>query len=450
MKGAWTLRSAIGDRASPIINRRARCTTGWRSTLNIIGQVAPAAERTLRAAELVAVGSELTTGETRDTNGGELARALAGSGVHVDRILALPDDLALVTTALRDALASVDLVVATGGLGPTPDDLTREALAAAVGEVPAVDPELETWLRDLFARRGIPLPEVNLKQAWRIPSATTIPNPNGTAPGWWVDRPDGRVAVLLPGPPREMRVMWSDWVLPRLRARRLGDGRVMRTLRTYGIGESHVAELLGDAMLRRVNPVVATYARADWLDVRVTAVDEPAADGIPARTADTILEQTVTGIRATLAGHVWAEGETSWADLVSAAADAAGVRLAIVEAGTTGTLGALLAEVPALERSASAGPAVVPDPAAWPVEEAAVEAARSVGVAVGVALVALTVPGEGTRLRAAVVAPDAGVSRVLDLRLFQHGAHGRFRAAVAAAAFAIEVLRTLEPAAAAS
>jgi hypothetical protein len=250
-----------------------------------------------------------------------------------------------------------------------------------------------------------------------------------------------------------MRAMWSDWVLPRLRGRRLGDGRVVRTLRTYGIGESHVAELLGDAMLRRANPVVATYARADWLDVRVTAVDEPAADGdepgadgVPARTADAILEETVTSIRATLAGHVWAEGETSWADLVSSAASAAGARIAIVEVGTTGTLGALLAEVPALERSASAGPGVAPDPAAWPVEEAAVEAARSVGVAVGVALVALTVPGEGTRLRAAVVVPDAGVSRVLDLRLFQHGAHGRFRAAVAAAAFTIEVLRTLEPA----
>lgn len=418
--------------------------------LKTTGHIAPEAGRTLRTAALLAIGSELTTGETRDTNGGELARALAGSGVDVRRILALPDDLAAVTAAFREAMTSVDLVVATGGIGPTPDDLTREALAAAVGEVPVVDPELEEWLRDLFARRGIPLLDVNLKQAWRIPSATAIPNPNGTAPGWWLDRPDGRVAVLLPGPPREMRAMWSDWVLPRLRERRLGDGRVVRTLRTYGIGESQVAELLGDAMLRRANPVVATYARTDWLDVRISAVDEPAVDGVPASTADAILEETATRIRATLGDHVWAEGETSWADLVSSAASAAGVRLAVVEAGTTGTLGALFAEVPALERSTSAGPDVAPDPAAWPVEEAAVEAARSAGVAVGVALVALTVHGEGTRLRVAVAAPEAGVSRVLELRLFQHSAHGRFRAAVAAAAFTIEVLRTLEPAVSAS
>jgi nicotinamide-nucleotide amidase len=400
--------------------------------------------RRIMTAQLLAVGSELTTGETQDTNGGELARALGSAGVTVRRILALPDDLAMVTAAFRDALSSVDLVVATGGLGPTPDDLTREALAGAVGEVPAVDSQLDAWLRDLFARRGTPFLDVNLKQAWRIPSATAIPNPNGTAPGWWVDRHDGRVAVLLPGPPREMRAMWSAWVLPRLRERGLGDGRIVRTLRTYGIGESQVASLLGDGMLRRSNPVVATYARADWLDVRVSAIDEPAAAGSPARTAEAIIGETVSRLRATLADHVWAEGDTSWADLVGDAARAAGVRLAVVETGTAGALGALLAEVPALERSTSAGPGVAPDPATWPVEQEAAQAARGAGVAVGIALVAQTVPGEGTRLRAGVVAPDAGVSRVLDLRLFQHGAHGRFRAAVATAAFAIEVLWTLE------
>ena len=389
---------------------------------------------------MLAVGSEITSGETRDTNGGELARALAGLGVDVRRIVALPDDLDAVTAAFREAFATVDLVVATGGLGPTPDDLTREAVAGAVGEVPAIDPVLERWLRRLFAKRGMRLADVNLKQAWRIPSATAIPNPNGTAPGWWVDRPDGRVAVLLPGPPREMRAMWSDWVLPRLRARGVGDGRVVRTLRTYGIGESQVAEMLGDEMLRRANPVVATYARSDWLDVRVSAVDEGA------RSAAAILEETVATLREILGDHVWTEGETSWADLVTVAAAAAGARLAVVEEGTTGTLGALLAEVPALERATSAGPGVAPDPTGWPAGEIAAEAARSAGVAVGIALAAHTQPGEGTRLRVAVAAPDAGVSRVLDLHLFQHSAHGRFRAAVAAAAFAIEVLRTLEPA----
>ena len=395
--------------------------------------------RPIRTAEIIAVGSELTTGETRDTNGGELARSLALQGVGVRRILALPDDLVAVTRAFAEALAAVDLVVATGGLGPTPDDLTREAVAAAIGEVPAIDPDQEAWLRGLFGRRGIALPELNLKQAWLIPSATAIPNPNGTAPGWWVDRPDGRVAVLLPGPPRELRSMWHDWVLPRLRERGLGDGRLVRTLRTYGIGESHVAERLGEPMLRAANPIVATYARADWLDVRISAVDDIAADGRTTRPAAAVLAGAEQTIRAALEGHVRAEGETSWADLVAEAATRAGVRFAIVEAGTNGALGALLADVPAMERLVAHGPTVARDVATWPVEEEAMAIARDAGVEIGLALVA---HADGTRtvLRSAVAAPGAGWSRVLDLRLFQHGAHGRFRAGVAAAAFLAEVL----------
>jgi nicotinamide-nucleotide amidase len=399
--------------------------------------VAPS--RRFRTAELLAIGSELTTGETRDTNGGELAGALSLRGVRVCRITALPDDLAAVTRAFSEALATVDLVVATGGLGPTPDDLTREALAAAIGEEVTVDPGQESWLRGLFARRGIDLPEANLKQAWLVPSATAIPNPNGTAPGWWVDRPDGRVAVLLPGPPRELRAMWTDWVLPRLAERGLGDGRLARTLRTYGIGESQVAELLGEQMLRAANPVVATYARADWLDVRISAVDEADDDGRVVLPAAMVLETTSATVRGLLDGFVLAEGETTWADLVADAAARAGVRFAIVEAGTHGALGALLAEVPALEREVALGPRVAPDVATWPIEEEAAGVAREAGVEIGLALVAHT-DGTRTLLRAAVAAPGRGWSRVLDLRLFQHGAHGRFRAGVAAAAFLVEVL----------
>ena len=398
--------------------------------------------RSIRTAELLAVGSELTAGETRDTNGGELAASLALAGVTVRRITDLPDDLALVVAAFRDALAAADLVVATGGLGPTPDDLTREAMAAAIGEEPRVDPELEVWLRGLFARRGIPLPALNLKQAWLIPSATSIPNPNGTAPGWWVDRPDGRVAVLLPGPPREMRPMWSDWVLPRLRERGLGDGRLVRTLRTYGIGESQVAERLGEEMLRSANPVVATYARADWLDVRISAVDEVGPAGAVVRPAATLVEETAAQVGETLAGFVRAEGETTWADLVADAAGRAGLRFAVVEAGTRGSLGALLADVPALAQALALGPEIPPDVLAGRLAEAAADVARAAGVPIGEALAAWDDAGH-TQVRAALAAPGAGWTRALELRLFQHGQHGRFRAAVAAAAFLEEVLGEL-------
>src|SRR4029079_5199947 len=154
--------------------------------------------RRLVTAELLSIGTELTVGETRDTNAGEIARSLTDLGVRVARMTALPDDLAAVTEAFATGLARADVVISTGGLGPTPDDLTREAIAAACGETVAVDPEIEAWLRELWRRRGRAFPELNLKQAWQIPSSQALANPNGTAPGWFVSRPDGRIVVALP------------------------------------------------------------------------------------------------------------------------------------------------------------------------------------------------------------------------------------------------------------
>src|SRR5688500_4686641 len=223
----------------------------------------------IRTAELLSIGTEITVGETRDTNAGDLARELTRRGVVVSRITALPDDLPAVTAVFRDALARFDLVVSTGGLGPTPDDLTREAIATLFGETPTVDPALEAWLVELFERRRLPFPETNRKQAWLIPSAEAIPNANGTAPGWWVHRQDGRIIVALPGPPSEMRPMWDGWVLPRLSERGLGRPLASVTLRLTGIGESAVASRLGSLLKPGARPAVATYARADAVDIRI-------------------------------------------------------------------------------------------------------------------------------------------------------------------------------------
>ena len=296
--------------------------------------------RRLLTAELLSIGSELTVGETRDTNAGELARSLTGMGVRVTRLTALPDDLDQVTDAFTTGLGRADLVVSTGGLGPTPDDLTREAIAAACGETPEVDADLEAWLRELWARRGMPFPELNLKQAWLIPSATALPNPNGTAPGWFVDRPDGRVIVALPGPPREMRPMWADHVVPRLQRDGLGAEVASRTYRLAGIGESQVAELLGDAFLRATNPIVATYARVEAVDVRVSAVAEAG------RTADELVEAAAAVVLGHLGDHVWATGETTWSQALGARLGELGWTLAVVEIGTGGSLGALLGDEP--------------------------------------------------------------------------------------------------------
>jgi nicotinamide-nucleotide amidase len=294
--------------------------------------------RPLDTAELLSVGSELTLGETQDTNSGHLARDLTALRVDVRRITALQDDLANVTHAFRRALEEVDLVVSTGGLGPTPDDLTREAIAAACGLVPEVDPALEAWLRDLFERRGLTMSATNRKQAWLVPGATALTNAHGTAPGWWVDRPDGRVIVALPGPPREMEPMWRGHVLPRLRERGLGGDRAAETLRLTGIGESALVEVIGERLLREANPQVATYSRADAVDLRISGT----GDG--RRSATEIVEATVTELMPRLEPYVFARGAETWPEALGRRLD--GRTVAAVEIGTGGQLGALLGGAP--------------------------------------------------------------------------------------------------------
>jgi nicotinamide-nucleotide amidase len=395
------------------------------------------ASRRILTAELLSIGSELTVGETRDTNAGELARSLTGIGVSVERIQALPDRLATVRDAMRDAIARADLVVTTGGLGPTPDDLTREAVAEALGQTPAVDPELERWLRSMWDRRGLPFPAMNLKQAWLIPAATALPNPNGTAPGWWVDRPDGGLIICLPGPPREMRPMWTDHVLPGLVARGAGVAVASRTLRLAGIGESQLADLLGEELLRADDPLVATYARADAVDVRISSRGDASAAERVAETAARVL--------AIVGDHVWANGETTWPEAVGAALDEAGLSLAVVEVSTGGALASLLGDRPWLrltESLADDAPAAVShhDPAG--LEALARSGMHVGGASVGVAVRARP-RGADTAVSVVVVGPD-WVHRERRI-VFLGGANGRLRSALAAVHILLTAIRARSP-----
>jgi nicotinamide-nucleotide amidase len=396
------------------------------------GSVSPHAVAPILTAEILSVGSELTVGETRDTNAGELARELSDEGVSVLRLTAVPDHLDVVTDAYRRAIGRADMAVSTGGLGPTPDDLTREAIAALCEESPAVDDRLESWLRELWFRRGMPFPEINLKQAWLIPSATAIPNRNGTAPGWWVERPGGRVIVALPGPPREMRPMWRDWVLPRLRERGLGMERVTTTLRLWGIGESQVADLLGEALLRAPNPVVATYARSDSVDVRISAVSEARR---PAATIAANVERTV---REALGDHIWATGNVRWPEAIGGGLATLGSTLAVSELGTGGAFSALFGEMTGLVRVVSTSSTDMPAKDDEAITSDLADAIRREARAdLGLAIVARPHGGDTSVV---VAISDAGGSRVERRVVFQGGPQGRSRAVLTAGSLLLKYL----------
>jgi len=398
-------------------------------------------DRSLLTAELLAVGSELVAGETLDTNSTELARSLVSHGATVGRIQNLPDHLPVVVGELRLALARSDLVVTTGGLGPTPDDLTREAVAEACDEATFVDPDTLAWLRERWRRRRLPFPDANIKQAWLIPSATGLPNPHGSAPGWWVDRPDGRVIVLLPGPPREMRPMWTNEVLPRLSARGLGADLEVRTLRLHGIGESQLVGDLGEALLRRANPIVATYARRDAVDIRISA---RAGDD---HSAVELADEAERAVLAAVGDHVWARGSTTWAQAIDAALAEHGWTLAIRERGSAGALVSLLRGVTALRHAdVLAGPGDTGEPggrtdgprtdAGDPDDADLVRHAGETDVGLSIRI---EPADDDLDVRVAVATP-AGDRRERH-RALMHGVDGEDRAAIAAAAVLLSVLR---------
>lgn len=288
-------------------------------------------------AEILSVGTELLLGHITDTNASWLAQQLSPLGIDLFYVSTVGDNLERLSTTLHQARERSDLVIITGGLGPTEDDLTREAIAAVMHEAPFVDPQLEATLRAFFGSRNITMPERNLKQAWVLPSVTILANPIGTAPGWWAER-DDKIIVAMPGVPYEMKRMWNNEVVPRLRPR-TGDILFTRILRVAGMGESSVEEHL-DEVLHSANPTVATYAKRDAVDVRITAKAATTAQ------AQTLVAEIEERIRSILGQHIFGiDDETPQSVLLRMLVER-GLTLATMESCTGGLLSSLITDVP--------------------------------------------------------------------------------------------------------
>lgn len=290
------------------------------------------------SAETISVGTELLLGEIVDTNSAYLAADLATRGVDVYRSVRVGDNHGRIVAALSEALSRCDLVVMCGGLGPTDDDLTRDAVATVVGETQRRDEALVAWLSERFAASGRAMPERNLQQASVIDSAEVLANPIGTAPGWLVRfewRGAPKLIVTLPGPPRELDRMWREQAIPRLP---LPSSRLfVRTFKTIGVGESLVADRLGEMTLNS-NPSVATYAKRDGVHVRVAAKAED--DAAAAALAGPFVDR-VAGV---LGESVWGVDGDELAALVTGSLTAKSLSVGVAEGASAGLLSQLLGE----------------------------------------------------------------------------------------------------------
>jgi nicotinamide-nucleotide amidase len=289
--------------------------------------------KTIIKAEIISIGTELLRGEITDTNAVYIASQLPLVGIELQRITTAGDDIKMLAQVFRQSLKRCPLVITTGGLGPTHDDLTREAIAMVLNEELFSDPELEAQLIVNFARLGREMPMSNLRQAIRIPSASPLPNPKGTAPGLWVEK-NGKVIAVMPGPPREMLPMWQNEVLPRIKTRFPGEPILARTIKTFSMQEAKVGELI-QPFVETANPTLGIYAKTDGIQVRLIAHGKRASQ---------LIDITETKIKHILSPYVWGTNNDTLEGIIGKVLSNNGKSLATMEGFTGGLLGHIITD----------------------------------------------------------------------------------------------------------
>ena len=418
--------------------------------------------------EVVTIGDELLLGFTIDTNAAHLARELAAVGVEIRRRTTAGDSAEEIASAVRDALERSDGVITTGGLGPTADDMTKPAVASIFGRRMYRDENVVRSLENRWARMGRrgPIPESNFSQAMIPEGATIIPNAQGSAPGIWLEDDRGRWVAMLPGVPREMRSMLSEQLIPRLTDRMrvqrnaaAADDVVMSwTLRTTGVAESALADMLGE-LGRSVDGLSPAFLPSvEGVDIRLTSRGAPRSEAVPR------LEGAVSKLRSIIGQHVYGEGATDLAAVVLDLCRAEGIRIAVAESCTGGIFGARITAIPG-SSDVFLGGVVAYDNSAkielLGIDEATIEAygavseevatamARAVrsrlSADIGISITGIAGPGGGTPdkpVGTVWIALDGRVSGARGLRLIGDRTEIRQRSAQAALDFVRRQLQT--------
>ncbi len=290
--------------------------------------------------EVIAVGTELLLGQIVNTNAAVIGAAMAERGLDAHFQQVVGDNLSRISTAIRVGLDRSDAVVITGGIGPTQDDMTREALADVTGQALVFSEEYAGQLREWSARRGREMPESNLRQAYYPEGAVMLPNPRGTAPGLMVEH-EGKPIFCVPGVPAEMEHLMATEVLPRL-ATASGSEKVIASvlLRTWGRAESEVAELLDDLYTGSVNPSLAFLASNSEIKIRMTAKAETAAE------ARSLIEPMEMEVRSRLGESIFGTDEETIERVLLRLLSERGQTIGTAESMTGGLVTARLTDLP--------------------------------------------------------------------------------------------------------
>ena len=281
-------------------------------------------------AELICVGTELLMGQVLNTDAQYIAQLLAPSGIDLYHQTVVGDNPKRLTEAVRTALNRADAVILSGGLGPTDDDLTKETVAEALGKELVLIPEEWDRIVMYFESRGRRVAPNNRKQAMFPKDAIILPNPKGTAPGCIMEQ-DGKCAILLPGPPRELFPMFHDYAMPYL-LKKAGHRLYTREVRIFGVGESDVAYRLDALLKNQTNPTIAPYAKTGEVTLRVTARCQNDAEG------EALVEPVLDAIRSELGDCVYDTHGRELAEVCHHALLACGKTLAVSESCTGGRL----------------------------------------------------------------------------------------------------------------
>lgn len=289
---------------------------------------------------IISTGTELLLGTTFDSNSVYLARQLGDIGIKVIGKAIVGDSREQMERAFGSGLESADIVITSGGLGPTFDDLTKTVACELMRCVPVLRSEEEQRLRNYFAKRQRPMPEINLKQAMFPPEAEVLPNNQGTAPGMYL-RKNNQLLILLPGPPREMTSMYLEQVKPRLERDYAAELQkvIRRTIKVLGPGESQVEEMLASLTDNPQGCSMALLAEDGEIHIKITAEGDNAADG------QNDLEELSSAIREKLNKHIFGYDDDTLPQQVGKRLVKSGCQLAVAESCTAGMLGSMITEV---------------------------------------------------------------------------------------------------------